>query len=63
MKTTLFGFSLVLLVGIVLIVLALLGFLVSVILRKKLEKKAQNQIAGALALGILFITISLITGQ
>lgn len=63
MKITLYGISLVLLLEIALILLALLGFLVSIISKKNLGKKARNQIAGALTLGILFVTISLITGQ
>ena len=63
MKLTLYGISLVLLIGITLILLSVIALLVSVGLKAAIGKKARNQIAGAFTLGIFFIAISLITGQ
>jgi VIT1/CCC1 family predicted Fe2+/Mn2+ transporter len=63
MKLTLFGLSLVLLIGIVHILLGIVAFLISLIPNVSFGKKAQKQIVGALTLGFFFVLLSLITGQ
>lgn len=63
MKLTLFGISLVLLIGIALILLGIVAFLVSKFLNVSFGKKTQSKIVGALILGFILILLSFITGQ
>lgn len=63
MKLTLFGISLVLLIGIALILLGIVAFLITLIPNVSFAKKTQTQIVGALTFGYFFVLLSLITGQ